>query len=76
MDITSSINVINSLVGLAINAFTAARVARDAARAASPTAPGDTFPSDQELIQRLFTEAKLLDAEATELRAWLKTLPQ
>lgn len=70
------LNSINSVISIAVQAMNAARMIRDAMRAGNPTAPDGSFPTDQELIQRFLTEAKLLDAEATALREWLKTLPQ
>jgi len=70
-----NVTTINSIIGIAVQAMTAARVARDAARAANPTAPDGSLPSDGELIEKFLTDAKLLEQEATDLRAWLKTLP-
>ena len=66
--------VINQILGLAVAAIQAARVARDAARAANPTQPDGTFPSDAELIKKLIVDAGLGNAEAQAFRDWLKTV--
>ena len=66
---------INPMIGLVIGAISAIRAIRDAAKAANPELPEGTFPSDVELIQKLITDAGLLEAEARELKAWLQTLP-
>jgi len=72
--LATSLGMVDSVMGLAIKAISLARELRDATKAANPTAPDGSIPTDQQLIQKLLTDAQLLDREAAELRVWLKSL--
>lgn len=65
--------LINQILQIAVTAITTARNVRDAVRAANP---GETLPSDAELIQKLITDAGIGKVEAQEFQAWVKTLPR
>jgi hypothetical protein len=73
---TTLLGQINPLIGAAAAIIAAIRAARDAAKAANPTTPEGTLPSDTELISRLLSESGLLKADAQAAQEWLKTLPQ
>lgn len=74
-DIAKLVAQINPLVGMAVQAITAAKQIRDAVKAAGPQ-PGVALPTDAELIQKLVTDAGLGKQEAEALRDWAKTLGQ
>ena len=64
--LATSLGMVDSVMGLAIKAISLARELRDATKAANPTAPDGSIPTDQQLIQKLLTDAQLLDREAAE----------
>lgn len=65
---------LNPLILAVASIMASIRAIRDAARAANPSAPDGTIPSDGELISRLFRETGFYDVESPELRRWLESL--
>ena len=69
--IAGAIGAINPLLGAALSIIATIKAIRAAAIAANPGSEAN-FPSDDELIAKLATEAGLLKLEAGELLTWLR----
>jgi hypothetical protein len=67
--------MLQALLAIAVQALTAVRNARDAAKAANPVGEDGTIPfTDPELIAKLKVDGAKLEQEAAELGAWARGL--